>query len=291
MRHWVHSLFFLLFFALAAMPSHAQPALMLSNARLNGPVHRFQPAAPNLTAPSDPGRQCRAAVIAAGREGRIPDHVMSAIARVESGRRGADGSVQPWPWSINVEGADHVYDTKAEAIAAVRQFQAQGARSIDVGCMQVNLLHHPTAFASLEQAFDPGTNARYAARFLNELFAQSHAWPKAIADYHSATPALGEAYAKQVLTVLAEETQADLHLAGIAPAGSPLGVGAGLAQRGALPGGASIASPAGPPALTAAPAGAIMLGNHSEAARVQPGLAIGRGLDAYRAAPVRLAGR
>ena len=49
----------------------------------------------------------------------------------------------------------------------MNSYRAQGARSIDVGCMQVNLLHHADAFASLEQAFDPVANARYAADSCN----------------------------------------------------------------------------------------------------------------------------
>jgi soluble lytic murein transglycosylase-like protein len=72
-------------------------------------------------------------------------------------------------------------------------------QSIDVGCMQVNLMYHPHAFASLEDAFDPRTNAEYAARFLNELYAADRDWAHAIAAYHSETPALGEAYRVLVL--------------------------------------------------------------------------------------------
>ena len=71
-------------------------------------------------------------------------------------------------------------------------------RSIDVGCMQVNLLHHPQAFATLEQAFDPPTNARYAARFLISLFHQTADWPKAGALYHSATPEIAADYARRL---------------------------------------------------------------------------------------------
>jgi hypothetical protein len=71
--------------------------------------------------------------------------------------------------------------------------------SIDVGCLQVNLMYHPDAFASLEDAFDPGHNADYAAHFLNTLYADSHDWKQAIGAYHSETPALGDAYRVLVL--------------------------------------------------------------------------------------------
>ena len=219
---------------------------------------------------ADPGIACRRAVAAAGRAAGVPDHLMSAIARVESGRRAADGKINPWPWSINAEGVDHVYETREAALAGVKALQAQGVRSIDVGCMQVNLLYHPAAFATLEQGFDPAANAAYAARFLMQLFQQTGSWPKAVANYHSASPELGDPYQRKVMAVLAEETQTDLALPG-AP----------------LPGSNRFAGALAPGS------GALMLGNRAEAARIIPlaGADTIRGLDAYRAAPVRVASR
>ena len=88
---------------------------------------------------------------------------------VESGRRDeATGERRPWPWTINVEGEGRFFDTKAQAVTWVRQAQTQGTRSIDTGCAQVNLLHHPAAFASLEQAFDPAFRRRLPPRPLSQ---------------------------------------------------------------------------------------------------------------------------
>ncbi len=113
---------------------------------------------------------CEVAIATVEREAGLPPRLLAAIARVESGRRDpATGTVEPWPWTINAEGRGSFFPDKAAAIAAVRSLQAQGMRSIDIGCMQINLRYHPSAFASLEEAFDPLANARYAARFLNEL--------------------------------------------------------------------------------------------------------------------------
>jgi hypothetical protein len=155
-----------------------------------------------------PGVLCRMAVGLAERGTGIPPHLLAAIGRVESGRRDpASGAWHPWPWTVNAEGQGFFYDTKAQAVAAVRGMQAQGMRSIDVGCMQVNLMHHPDAFANLDLAFDPQVNAAYAARFLKELFAQTGDWPKAAALYHSATPELGAEYQRKVLAVWPEEQQ------------------------------------------------------------------------------------
>ncbi len=94
---------------------------------------------------------------------------------------------------------------KPTAIAAVRAMQARGIQSIDVGCGQINLMHHPNAFPSLEVAFDPVANAAYAAQFLKQLFAQTGDWNKATAMYHSATPEIGAEYQQRVLAVLPEE--------------------------------------------------------------------------------------
>lgn len=224
-------------------------------------------AEPTLMAEQLPGLMCRPAIAAAERAAAIPPQLMAAIGRVESGRLDpASGRMQPWPWTINAEGQGSYYDTKAQAIAAVRALQARGVRSIDVGCMQVNLMHHPTAFASLEEAFDPTTNTAYAARLLTELHAQSGDWPRAAALYHSATPDLGAAYQRSVMAVWPEERR----LAG----GMPL-----LGQGG--PGRFGV-----PPPTTGGPA---RVGIPATLPHAAP--ATGRDLAAYRAAPVLFAHR
>ena len=147
---------------------------------------------------------CGTAVAAAERAGlaaRAPG-LLAAIGLVESGR--ADprtGRVSAWPWTINVAGDGYNFASKAEAIQAVHAAQQAGVRSIDVGCMQVSLLYHPGAFATLDEAFDPGANAAYAAGFLGRLFVQLGDWPHAAAAYHSRTQGISEAYGRRVMAV------------------------------------------------------------------------------------------
>lgn len=161
-----------------------------------------------LTVQTPPGVLCRQAIAAAAGAHGVPPALMAAVGRVESGRRDpANGAMNPWPWTVDADGQGSFYDSKPEAIAAVRQLQAHGVRSIDVGCMQVNLIHHPHAFASLDQAFDPSANADYAARFLVELHDQTGSWPKATAFYHSATPELAAAYEQKVMRAWPLEQQ------------------------------------------------------------------------------------
>ena len=149
--------------------------------------------------PDAPYAACEAAIAAAQKAPRIPDKLMPAMSRVESGRLDPlTKQVRPWPWTINVEGAGFFFDSKEGAIDAVRALQARGVRSVDVGCMQVNLMHHPNAFASLDEAFDPAANARYAARFLSALFRQTNDWNLATANYHSANADRGEDYQRRV---------------------------------------------------------------------------------------------
>lgn len=63
-------------------------------------------------------------------------------------------------------GKGRYFATKEEAVRAVKKLQAQGVKSIDVGCMQINLAYHGDAFDSIEDALDPETNVTYGAKFL-----------------------------------------------------------------------------------------------------------------------------
>lgn len=218
-------------------------------------------------AEADPAQLCRAAIAVAEGEHGIPVGLLQAIGRVESGRRDpATRRVAPWPWTINAEGRGMFFPTREAALAEVRQLQAGGMRSIDVGCLQVNLRHHPNAFPDLEQAFDPLTNARYAARFLVQLQVTRQDWPRAAAHYHSQTPDRAEAYRMRVMAAWTDEQGG----AGGDPA-------AGAAALAALAPGR----------------GASGLANGPDRARVIPlgEGARGRGLDAYRAMPIMAVGR
>ncbi len=156
-------------------------------------------AVPAWAETASPFADCEAAIAAATRAPRIPDKLMPAISRVESGRLDPMSKrVRAWPWTINVEGTGFFFDAKEQAVAAVRALQARGVRSIDVGCMQVNLMHHPTAFASLDDAFEPTVNAHYAAQFLMALYRQTGDWNLATANYHSADADRGEDYQRRV---------------------------------------------------------------------------------------------
>ena len=142
---------------------------------------------------------CEQAGIAAEKAAGLPSGILLAIGRVESGRWDSmRGRVTAWPWTINAAGKGQWFANKDAAAITVKTLLDGGTRSIDVGCFQINLMWHPGAFGSIDQAFDPDANARYAAAFLLSLYGRTGSWESAVAAYHSADPAQGFAYRQQV---------------------------------------------------------------------------------------------
>jgi hypothetical protein len=95
---------------------------------------------------------------------------LQAIALAESGHRSSDtAAYAPWPWTVNNGGDGRYFDSKDEAIGWVEQLLQQKRRNVDLGCMQINLMHHPETFDDLEEGLDPLTNVTYGARFLMAL--------------------------------------------------------------------------------------------------------------------------
>lgn len=136
---------------------------------------------------------CEAASYAAAQELSIPPDVMLAISLTETGRR-QGGRLRPWPWTVNMEGAGHWFQSHAEALEFATGRYGEGARSFDVGCFQLNYRWHGMHFTSIEAMFDPMTNARYAARFLGDLYAELGSWSAAAGAYHSRTPSYASRY-------------------------------------------------------------------------------------------------
>lgn len=143
---------------------------------------------------------------------QIKKHLLSTITNVESGRwNQARQRNTAWPWTINAQGKGRFFDTKQEAIAAVKRLQAKGVKSIDVGCMQINLAYHPDAFENLEEAFNPYKNMEYGAKFLKKLYAKKgNDWNKAATAYHSSLPRKAKKYAQRLSKAYQGIVQASL---------------------------------------------------------------------------------
>jgi soluble lytic murein transglycosylase-like protein len=123
---------------------------------------------------------CEREMVQAAHRHGVPLGMLYAVGLTETGR---GDSLRPY--ALNIEGRA-VYETDRKG--ARDQFiaaQQAGARSIDVGCMQINHRFHGRNFASLEDMLEPAKNVDYAARFLRQLREREGSWTKAVARYHA----------------------------------------------------------------------------------------------------------
>lgn len=263
---------------------------------------------------AEQGLVCRQAIKAAEAGAALPTNLLLGIARVESGRRDpSSGRFHPWPWTINAGGRGYFFESKEEAVIFARQLQGRGVRSFDVGCMQINMMHHASVFQSLEEAFDPGANTRYAVKFLGQLKEKGGSWETASAWYHSANPEHGGPYRALVVAAMAVEAKDPTSYAMLAGAGTTGSMANLAGMRGGS--GSSLQSmPRGPATVTYLAGGGggriiplayasypsfanggipAMPQDTPPPVRTGGGLAtggFGRGLDAYRAQPIAMVG-
>lgn len=145
--------------------------------------------AATLAAVPAQANECRTEIAAAAERHNIPLSVALTVARVESAND---------PLAMNIAGWPARAHSVRDAVIAVHKLKSAGIQSIDVGCMQINLKHHPHAFSHMEDAFEPHSNVDYGVRFLKRLYEQKRSWGKAIASYHSSDPVRQGIYLKAV---------------------------------------------------------------------------------------------
>ena len=150
------------------MVASATPAAAISSSSL--PTH---PAGGD-------GLVCEREMTRAAKKYDVPLGVLYAVGMTETGRRGS-----LHPFALNIEGPSYFPDTLAEAVARFELARKNGAKLIDIGCMQINHLYHGSQFRSVYDMFDPRQNVDYAARFLKELRAKEGSWTLAAARYHA----------------------------------------------------------------------------------------------------------
>ncbi|MDO5369579.1 hypothetical protein [Paracoccus sp. (in: a-proteobacteria)] len=139
------------------------------------------------TGPADqPAAVCEWAAMTAAAEMGVPPDILGALTLTETGRRRGD-LVRPWAWSVNAEGAGSWFDDPAEALAFAQDRIEQGRVNLDIGCFQLNYRWHGENFPSVVEMFDPLENARYAARFVRDLHAETGDWRRAAGAFHSRT--------------------------------------------------------------------------------------------------------
>lgn len=136
----------------------------------------FLPAAARAQGQTD----CVSLINATETQRQIPHGLLMAIALTESGLNG-----RPNPYAMNIGGrAYHARDTD-DMIRTISTENARGQRSIDVGCMQINLKYHGSHFAHQTDLLDPATNVNYGASYLIQLAIAEGSWRAAVMDYHN----------------------------------------------------------------------------------------------------------
>lgn len=150
---------------------------------------------------TDPAKICDKAAQNAARTSPVPLDVLRSITRTETGR-GASNALQPWPWTVNMQGKGVWFDSEDQARVYVFRHFKKGARSFDVGCFQINYRWHGKEFNSIEEMFDPYLNAQYAAKFLGKLHDELGDWQKAVGAYHSRTEKYASRYLNRYQKVL-----------------------------------------------------------------------------------------
>lgn len=127
----------------------------------------------------------------------IPEGLLYAMALTESGRQWAGRSVA-WPWTLNVSGQAHYYDSKAAMQAGLRHWLTK-THSIDIGPLQVNAwwqrdkIHSPFELTHLWR------NLSVAGEILKAQYDVHNRWFLAVGAYHAPShPKRAEAYAQKV---------------------------------------------------------------------------------------------
>ncbi len=133
---------------------------------------------------------------------KLPVNLLHALTVVESGKWHEGYNMRlPWPWALNVEGKPYFFDNKEQAELFLAKNIDQGITSIDIGCGQINWKHHGHYFKKPEYLLNPTYNIAYSAYFLAKNYSETQDWFKAIANYHSRTPSLGNQYLQKVKAV------------------------------------------------------------------------------------------
>lgn len=198
-----------LFAARVKPPPRPHPPAAWANGRVFGAAPVAPPSAPAAPPASvrPPAREppvgpCEAEIARAARRWGVPPAVLHAVGLTETGRRGTLS-----PFALNIDGATVFPATAQAALARFEQARREGAKFVDLGCMQINHRWHGKAFASPARMLEPAPNVDYAARFLKDLRAREGSWTLAVARYN-AGPNNNPAQKRYVCAVLGQLVRA-----------------------------------------------------------------------------------
>lgn len=129
--------------------------------------------------------------------------LLYSISLAESAYKRDKINVGPSKYALQHDGKSYYPNNKAEASKILDELLSSGAKNIDVGLMQVNLLWNGKRVKSPYDLFDPTTNINVASDILLEAMLSSPDDIKlAIGRYHNWTdPVKGMNYANRVLRI------------------------------------------------------------------------------------------
>ncbi len=120
----------------------------------------------------------------------IPENLLLAMAKVESGR---GGDRTPWPWTANIDGKPVYYDNRTSAEAGIMKANKH-TDMIAVGVMQLHYRWQQKYFKNISEMLEPATNIQYSAALLYLNHKRFGSWTKAVASYNSSKPAARQEY-------------------------------------------------------------------------------------------------
>lgn len=123
---------------------------------------------------------CEREIQSASKKYGVPVGILYSVGLTETGRKGKLD-----PFAMNVEGKAVFSASTDDALTAFEAARRNGAKLIDLGCMQINHYFHGEHFASAREMFDPKRNVEYAAMFLRNLHNRHETWTMAVARYHA----------------------------------------------------------------------------------------------------------
>jgi len=123
---------------------------------------------------------------AAGAKYQIPPMLLYAIACQEATRR---GYAHPWPWTANIAGKAHYFDSRTALHDALKEVLDKGHKNFDVGLMEINWGYNARYFdGDLWVATDPYQNIDAGAQHLRSLKDKHGTFEVAVGIYHAGEP-------------------------------------------------------------------------------------------------------
>lgn len=119
-------------------------------------------------------------------ENNVPPELFYALVLAESRSKTQQGA-KSWPWTMNVGGHPHFFQTREDAYSFASSLTDRGITNFDTGIAQVNWKWHKERFNhNLWDAFDPYKNLTAAAQHLREQYERPacNKWYIAVGCYH-----------------------------------------------------------------------------------------------------------